>query len=348
MPKDRLREAVARGVTWFGREQTQGGWWVDLSFLGQPSDEYVTAFVTANLAGLPGAEQFVSRARTALLDRLRMKLLMGTAAGWGWNLRMIPDADSTAWGLRAVGAAGLTDSDLTTPLDQGHLPDGEEAATTVIRQARGFLGKHLKESGVCTFMEESGVRAWAKLPSDMDCGGWFGPATCVTAAAAGPGGTLLPAAVPILLAAQETNGLWRSYWWPESAYSTGLACLALNPQLHQLPITAAARWAVQRGQSDSAFATAWRLSAVTCALKADPDNEQWKRARDRMSEALFSGQLADGSWPASAEIALPAPSNRRPDYSLPKVPGDSSWGVRSLDHGRTLTTASVLAALARC
>ena len=348
MPRDDLREPVARAVTWFANEQTRGGWWLDLNLLGHPSDEYVTAFVAANVAGLPGTDQLVTRARKALLDRLRIRVVIGSAPGWGLNLGTPPDADSTAWGLRALGAPDLLASGIETLMDRSQVHADKAATEADIALARGFLMAHLTDAGVATYIEESGIRGRYDFPVDTDFGGWLGPAMCVTAAAAGPGGSLLPAAVPTLLAGQQADGSWRPYWWPENAYSTGLACLALRPQLHATPIVSAAGWAIQSGRSNSAFATAWRLSAVTCAVAAAPEDEQWRRARDGMSQDLLAAQLPDGSWPASAEIAVPAPSDRQPDFSLPKVPTSFGWGTRTLDVGRTLTTASVVAALARC
>src|SRR5687768_3618118 len=91
-----LSQAVDAGCAYLAATQRSDGAW--LSF--QDADQWVTAFVLANTAGVPMLCQ--SRRRAA-----RDWLIDNSSSGtWGYSQRHPPDCDSTAWALMALVTEG--------------------------------------------------------------------------------------------------------------------------------------------------------------------------------------------------------------------------------------------------
>ncbi len=139
--------------------------------------------------------------------------------------------------------------------------------------------------------------------------------------------------------AQDPDGHWEGYWWPDPEYATALAVEALrehgDTEDHPT-IEAALAWARKLPMSTSAFALACRIRI----LRFD-DPEACRELAARLAEL----QSNDGSWPSSARIRIPPPDFMHPesiwnwDYQRKDV-----YGIR-LDQERIFTTATVLNAL---
>jgi hypothetical protein len=310
--REQVGEALERAIAWLLEARADGGWWRDFALAPGPSDEWVTAYTGAALAGAASA-----RARAAARDGWR--LLRGShvrAGGWGYNAWTPCDADSTAWALHLADRLGVGEGD---------------------RAARGhaFLARHLgADGGVATYAEEAPIRGFTGIGPERSFAGWCGSHTCVTAAVA-----ISPRyrdrLVGFLRAAQRPDGSWPSYWWCDDAYATALAARALRAKRDagdRGRLRRAVEWARAQidAERDSAFATAWRLDV----------------AGDMAAVArLLEGQRPDGSWPPSARLRLPYPDVVDPELQSDWVSGGRIEGAIVLDEQAVFTTATVVAAL---
>jgi hypothetical protein len=187
------------GVAFLLDARTRAGWWRDFTgVLGAgenwgaamgPSDEYVTAYVAAALAGLGTAHALdAAELAWALLARRRAPV-----AGWGWNRLLPVDADSTAWGLRAARAVGAG------------------AAQVAVAARRALEAHRMPDGGISSYRAAARPRPRGAdlAPPDLSYAGWTATShACVTAAAAGLGDA---GALAFLRAAQRVDGSWASY-----------------------------------------------------------------------------------------------------------------------------------------
>lgn len=243
--------------------------------------------------------------------------------GWGYNALTPPDADSTVWALRLAEAIGAG--------------AGEPAA-----RGRSFLARCTRpDGGVATYAGESDPRHYVGLPETVDFSAWTRPHVCVSAAAAALGG-----GHDWLVAQQSADGHWPGYWWFDPGYATAEAVEALGPG----PATTRAR-AFARRRLDDAGLGAFALAHAIRILGADTPGAA--------IDALAARQDANGSWPASARLRVPAPDRITPGEAdgwkpwrgLTTIPTslaqvlDMTFTITSLDHRRAFTTATVLRAL---
>jgi len=290
--------------------RNQAGWWLDFDgFSEGPADEWVTAYIGrtlyrgSNLDGRAAA----SRAWHLLKARARH--------GWGWNFLQPADADSTLWGLHLASA-----------LEQD---DTQEA-----REATAFLRQHMQDDGGFATYRRDVYASWTEGKAVNPA--WYDAHGCVTAAAAHLP-DLGPAPLDYLRAIQQPDGDWQSYWWESDRYATALAAEALASQggqgdtdrvRHAVKGTCA--WLDREGGAEKLverpFEAAWALR--TLALRPLDEGDQLRRLVDM----LLATQNEDGSWRASAALAIP---NRRGEI------------VQAIDTRRCFTTATVLDALGR-
>jgi hypothetical protein len=280
------------------------------------SDEWSTAYVGAALAALPD-----ERARRAV--SWAWQLLSGRRqawGGWGWNVRLPLDADSTAWGLRLAG----------------HLGCGNAARAVA---ARHVLAQHLfTHGGITTYREEHFYRTAPYPEAVTRMRGWFEAHTCVTAAVA----FLAEFAVPcrrFLRQAQHATGHWVGYWWCDDAYTTALAVEALAQSAEpsdRRAVQLAVRWAADRiSPSGAVYSTALRADsafATACCVHilALADDARVRRQLARAVAWLTERQTDQGSWEPAALMIL-TPHEPRPTIIL--------------DRQSLFTTATVLKCL---
>ncbi|MGW6915278.1 hypothetical protein ACWGB8_15890 [Kitasatospora sp. NPDC054939] len=175
--------ALRRGLGWLNQAQQQGRW-TDYTLPVGTADAWVTAYVLAQLSGLPAGPSR-SPADTALgwLSSARTP-----GGGWGYNGTCDDDADSTGLAVQALRARGLP------------VPPG---ALAVLRRCRHPGG------GVATYP-----------PGSLPGGAWAAPTADVTATAVAGLGTGVGRAASWLLGRRGDHGLWRSYWWLTPLYPT--------------------------------------------------------------------------------------------------------------------------------
>jgi hypothetical protein len=302
LPGAILAAASDRAIDFLTGAIGQDDMWRDFSMPGA-SDEWVTAFVGNALARLEDERACVAveRSLDALLRRQRPE------GGWGYNGICPPDADSTAWALKFLKAAGF--------------------AGPASEKAMAFLLSHrLADGGFSTYSAGAQVR-YDDKPWDGSSEGWRSSHLCVAANAAG----VLPGRLASFLrASQGSDGSWRAYWWRTDVFGTALAVDALAGDEDAAYVRGRALcWARRQAPlARSAFDRAWLANILIHGDGSDRDAARF------ILTGLAQEQSADGGWAAGAELLLPHPSQLDRDQNL----------VPFLDVRRVFTTASVLAA----
>ncbi len=191
--------ATSLGVKRLLQMRSQDGWWRDfVNRAGRPgvshraadaSDEWVTAYVASALASIPlaGAQQAAREALELLLQR------WDYVNGWGYHVRVPPDADTTTWVLRLARALG-------EPM-RGRLASGRRLIESLTSP----------DGGVATYAPSAPTPLARFQGIGGSYAGWCAAHTCVTAAAAML--RLTPAMESYLRSEQHADGSWAGYWW---------------------------------------------------------------------------------------------------------------------------------------
>jgi len=311
------QEARAAGLRFLLKRQGADGLWSDFQLAPGLSDEWVTGYVGDRIAEIPGTEPALQRAWSSLVARRADR----GGNGWGYNVHVPQDADSTTWALRLAQRLGHDDE-----------PAAIEALISLAAFVHpdGLLGTYGPTADIARFIDAD--------PS-QDFRGWTAGHACVTAAAAGVPDLVDP---EVLLRIQRQDGRWRSYWWASDTFATCLAVEALAD--HRGTDSALARageWAARAlGSADlSAFEIANLLLVTAITGRHDPTT-----AREALRHLTFT-MLPDGSWAPGAELRVPHPQDTDPDAVIDWIPGGRIEGAVVEDLRRVFTTATVVHAL---
>lgn len=269
------RDSLERGVRYLLRAQHPAGSWSDFWLPVGASDAWVTAYVGLALDAAAScmlldaatrelAATAAGRAAAWLLARRR------PGQGWGYNMTVRADADSTAHVLSLLARVGAG----------------------VPAEAVAFLRAHLAPGfGFRTYLRHDRSHQWGR------------PCIDVTAAALRAlhdvgemsGAELAAAWGDLLGPAQDERGWWYGYWWSGPAYATGLALevwrVAGRPVLLR---------PVDRLPSTCAFDTAW---AHTAGIDLGA-------AHTETAGELLASQEADGGWPSAPILRVPPSHER--------------------------------------
>ena len=301
------------GVGFLLSRQSEAGLWSDFQLAPGLSDEWITGYVGDRLAGVPGTEAALNRAWSALVDRQAER----GGRGWGYNVDVPQDADSTAWVLRLAQHVGHGDHEVAVEA---------RASLAAFRHRDGMLGTYGPTGDIARFIDAE---------PDRDFRGWTAPHPCVTAAAAGVSGLV---DAEVLLATQRPDGRWRSYWWASDSFATALAveALAVCPAASSA-IRRAGQWANESLASSDL--TAFEIAnLVTVTAFAGLSHATAVRT-------LTMTMLADGSWASGALLRVPDPQDTDPDAVIDWTPGGRVEGAVVEDLRRVFTTATIVRAL---
>jgi hypothetical protein len=291
--------------------QAPSGAWFDYAFALGPSDEWVTSYVGACLAGamqaIDGGQiaSAVARARTWLAAGLRLR----HGAGYNWLCPV--DSDSTAWAILFLHACGETVSDdLYDTLLERQNPDGGFATYG----SRLFPPGH---SWTCSHPDVTPVVLRALLTRFE------------------PSHSAVRAGLDYVMRS-HIRWLWPSFWWTTLLYSTCMNLALLSdvvPCYDRRPIRAALE---AHTQVDDPFAQALMTEAIAFV---DPSGTA-ERLRQIVG-LLCASQDPDGGWRSSAVLRL-----THADCPRPWLRGGHAGDLYP-DQNRLLTTSTVLSALVR-
>ena len=181
------RDAIAAAIGYLMCRQDTDGHWEDYDLPTGRSDAWVTAYVGLALAhAAPDQPEAGRAARRAASWLARTRPY---PAGWGYNDRTGPDADSTAYALLLLRAAGLAGRD-----------DDEEWLLSLWRPGEGFA----------TY---PGPEGWALAHPDVTPVGY-----CALSAASRA--RLRAELAQALRRSRDSDGTWPAYWWRTRHAST--------------------------------------------------------------------------------------------------------------------------------
>jgi hypothetical protein len=309
---ERLDSAINHAVE-FLLNMRRYGLWQDFVLAPGWSDEWVTGYAGTSLATAVGVHPCLGESWTLLQFRARSR-----TAGWGYNMFVPQDADSTSWVLRLAQVLGVESDPLCVVARE---------SLSEFRHPNGMLG---------TYGPTDEIRKFIGASPDRSFVGWTSPHACVTAAAAGVPGVIAP---HVLVEAQRADGSWHSYWWEVDAFATALAAQSCTDSKSR---ERAGAWALARLE-DSSWCGAFELAnliAITihAGMKRD--------ARVAMAvETLIALQENNGQWPASARMRVPDPGDSNPDDRTDWSEGGRIEGAIVIDQRGIFTTATALRAL---
>jgi squalene cyclase len=202
--------AIQRALEYLVRNQSLDGHWEDYALPVGASDAWVTAYTGLAVHAAAQSRKIPSAAEAARQAAIWLHTNRPYAAGWGYNSRTGPDADSTAHALALLRAYSLTPRDQDVPW---------------------LLNRWQPGGGFATF---DGPEAWGIAHPDIT-------AICFHALPAHHQALLKGEVTEYLYRTRRCDGSWPSYWWSACFYSS-FACLSLlqslEPAVHPLHIEA--------------------------------------------------------------------------------------------------------------
>ena len=289
--------ALLRGRRFLLGAQHTDGLWRDYALPVGASDAWITGVVGSVLAQAP-----IDRDTPAALCRAAQALHgQLRPKGWGYNRTVAVDADSTAWVLRLLGTM-----DALAGLD----------AQALLRPCIGPGGQ------ARTFCDREVFGTWAGEHADVT------PVVGLALLACGGEAAAVAQLQRACRSARNAIGTWRAFWWTSDAYAIGrnLEFLARSGGIDAVIKRDAAAWLAVQGDAGSAFEAA-QLLDIAVLSQVDPQR-QWV--------ALLERQVADGGWPASRTL---------------RVPAQAHGGAEPhpfADERRLMSSAAAVAALQRC
>lgn len=274
-----LERAIAAACEFLIGRQDTDGYWRDYQLPSGRSDAWVTGCVGVALEAVQrsapadfGGTQAVDSAVGALLVSQRPR-------GWGYNLNVACDADSTSWALRSIA---------------GHVAD--PAAQS------GLLARYRTETGGMRTFTSRYTRVYGSWASEHDeVTAMAGLALLALGDRTGADKLRLRS-----LARYRKNGSWHSFRWRSHSYAMAQNLMFLNrPGGVPKPVVAmetrrllqTVRQTEFESGEDSSFDVAQCLIA---AVQLDASEHIRPLCR-----ALLASQLDDGSWPAATGLLVP-------------------------------------------
>lgn len=244
--------------------QDKDGFWRDYLLQPGTSTAWTTACVGRVLVEFSAA---IERARMALLAELR-------ATGWGYNMSVSTDADTTAWVLRFMARIG----------------------DASVKNATRLLIPFLAPNGAAhTFRNPEYFGRWAGEHADVtpvvgmaliECSGDFSLTNRIRTR---------------VLDDQRVDGAWTSFWWSTDVYATAksLEFLSSCGGIPEATRSSASAWLATRPLPASSLEAANILTAlVYCGLAKISQTQT-------VVELLMDTKNADSSWPASNVLLVP-------------------------------------------
>lgn len=271
---NQVHEAIRAATEYLLTLQADDGHWEEYDLPVGRSDAWVTAYVGLALhaagPGAAGAAAIASSGRAAawLIESRPY------AAGWGYNGRTGPDADSTAHAIALIRSAGF----------HPHR-----------RDETWLLHRWQADGGFATYQ---GPGAWGAPHVDIT------PA-CYRALADPDRTRLRPEVVAYLHRHRLADGAWPAYWWRTHFYST-YACLAL---LRELDAGAAGRPAPMTRDHLRAIDSAFELALAAGIAALEPGRAALAHS---LVEVLLRHQAPRGGWPGAKNLRVTDPACDRP------------------------------------
>jgi len=310
---NKLEEAIKKARKFIFANRDSSGLWRDFeSRTHGESVDWVSSYVGLCLleSGIPASD--LELTANSILKRQNEEYY-----GWGYNEKIVPDADSTAFSILFLSHFGYD-----------------------LERAKDFLLAHQKSYGSFgTYIPELIDRycsqsSWAKRIGNNSFEGWCSGIPDVTATALQALGNDKEA-VEYMKTHQANGGFWRAYWYNNDIYSTVHGIMAIKGHDSVNEIEKAQDWlARQRIVADVPF-------YVALSLQGFMTNGSFGEQIENGIKKLLDLQQKDGSWRTYPILRFPLPSNLEPWND------SSRWREEAKDQNRMFTTATCLQTLSQ-
>ncbi len=275
--------------------------------------------------------------RTALQGVARLLIASRQENGWAANSQMPADAETTAWCIRFLAAAGML----------SEIPPAAVAFLEAHQREDGGFGRFLPEAAGPAF------RAWTASSPDVSAV----VSNALFDATGAPPSDTIRRGLQYLLDVRGNKPLWLPYWWEGRTFAAfhGVEALRICPEMCTVKVRSMIRdeivgweelqgcWGLRTVGKATFFETA---HAVRLLLRLSIGRPTPPSALSGM-KYLLQHQLEDGSWASTEMRRLPAGTDFTPWNSQDwKINDVESCGVLLRDHRHLFTTAAVLAAMA--
>ncbi|RAJ76674.1 hypothetical protein CLV59_108194 [Chitinophaga dinghuensis] len=311
-----VNQAINNGVDYLLSNQQQSGWWKDFYTYPGESDEWVTAYIAYHLARIksPKTSEALHKAWEILQTRYRKN------EGWGYNVLMQADADSTIWTWLFANTAGFACEFPEPGID--------------------IMNKYsTQDGGIITYTPDGPIGQDSRNRDAACFHGWQIPHLCVTAACALAG---RQRAIEYLLDHQNTAGYWYSYWWDGPEYATALSVEALytnDAHKYEKAIELSVNWACEsaRKELDRLVPNDFKIAFLLRIILCSHNKTKHQILINATLNYLINTQQPSGYWNSSAELRIP----KFDDTNHEK--GENVFINK--DHKRNFTTITILDAL---
>jgi squalene cyclase len=298
-------ESLRGCIEFILRQQSSDGSWTDWALPPGPSYHWVTAYIGCQLAAVPpqlcslGAPE--RRAAAQWLARREFN-----EGGWGYNDKVVSDADSTAHAIVFLSRAGMAVSE---------------------RSYKRLTDFQQSDGGFSTYPSDEGLGSWGLSHPDV---------TAVAARAlltkSGSYSTALNRATEYLMGQREANGMWNSFWWDSPLYATEASLSLFRATGVRIDFRQ-----TERGLSGVLAENPFERALLICCFRHVMGEAARMRA-DALARRLIAEQLSDGSW-------ANAPILRVTDRDCTRPWEFTRAGVLYADPRLLFTSATVLRAL---
>jgi hypothetical protein len=329
-----LPDSIFKALEFIENQQSENGDWEDMPVNGSYSGYWTIGYVLYSIRNLRGLHQI------NINQSIRYLQTKDTTI-YPYFQNWIEDADSTNFALLGLAVNGIFPKHEYQELFHYQLPDG----------------------GITTYNDGERLYSFVKSDSAIkDVSGWTQSFVCVSAA------TLLLIAneteynyqkdllTQYLLAQQNKDGLWYSYWWTSPIYATSLIIQA-NAKMNHALLNDACELALSKMMenqqpsgafgddflADHPFYTAMIVSAI-CAKES-----YYKKYQPQVLKALqwlLENQMTDGSWQSAVSLRIPPADCLNPAEVGNWRKSDLGQNALIEDIHRIITSATVLDALA--
>ena len=259
-----IQKSLKEGIRFLMTARLDGRW-TDFELSVGTSNVWVTAYTLARLACVP-PEHLPEDARAAIEESLDwLASVQSSAGGWGYNLTVPDDADSTAWTILAFRRHGRC------------VPDEAERFLDDCREVGGWFA---------TYPQNCSVRGlWSRASPDVT-------ATALKALEY----PWSSAMVTEFSALRTAEGFVPAYWWTSPLYTT-------ERLLEAYPGWRTTSHFLSMSDRLDSYSTQNTFdSALHCSILALLDRPH---AAQVATELCRQQQRSDGSWPPSALLRLP-------------------------------------------
>lgn len=333
--KSKVKNSLEKAVNYLLNTQHTTGSWTDFWLPVGTSDAWVTAYTGLGLyAYITSAlynEKTMKKTLTAVNRAGRfLSKQYRFPQGWGYNINVAPDADTTAHVLLFLYQLQLLPKN-----NINYLKEDEENVKYLSDKMKNEVVNFLKQ-------HKSSESGYSTYNYSHQCHQWNQPCLDVTSSVLRSlfligdldGNDLSQAWQKNFYHQQKENGSWQGYWWAADNYTTALTLeiwkLAGFPEMKYNPFSSLTDFSI--------FDLAWKLwinsifwSSNNCF---DCDRGILIKESYTFLTEILKAQAEDGAWPSAEILKVP------PQF---KKPGSTTLWTE--DKRRIFTTATVIRVL---